>query len=405
MKKALNFLVLFICLSTLKVKALDLNVSSKNVIMYNLDNNEILFEKEDNTKIQIASLTKIMTAIVTLDRINDLDQQVIITYDDLKGLAEDNLVTAGFTIGEAVTYRDLLYGLLLPSGADAAAALSRTVAGNKEEFVILMNEKAKELKLNNTNFSNPVGLDDENNYSTAKEVSMLFNYALKNENFKKIITTSEYTTSDGKISFKSTIQNNAKKYEIEVPYILGGKTGTTDGAGLCLASIAKENDVNYMLVTLGAPYDKKRPHHIEDAKTIYDYFIQNYSNQKIVDKKIPYKILKTVYLKEDKIKLYPKEDIIKYLPNDYDKNDVKLKYEGVDEVSIFTDKKLGTLKIFYKEDLLKEEKVLLKTKVNFSFSKFFKQNIIYIILIVFILLLIIIKKKQSIKHKKSYEYS
>ena len=346
-----------------------------------------------------------MTAIVTLDRINDLDQQVIITYDDLKGLAEDNLVTAGFTIGEAVTYRDLLYGLLLPSGADAAAALSRTVAGNKEEFVILMNEKAKELKLNNTNFSNPVGLDDENNYSTAKEVSMLFNYALKNENFKKIITTSEYTTSDGKISFKSTIQNNAKKYEIEVPYILGGKTGTTDGAGLCLASIAKENDVNYMLVTLGAPYDKKRPHHIEDAKTIYDYFIQNYSNQKIVDKKIPYKILKTVYLKEDKIKLYPKEDIIKYLPNDYDKNDVKLKYEGVDEVSIFTDKKLGTLKIFYKEDLLKEEKVLLKTKVNFSFSKFFKQNIIYIILIVFILLLIIIKKKQSIKHKKSYEYS
>lgn len=401
MKKILNIIILITCIFTLNVKALDLNVSSKNIIMYNLDNNEILFEKEDNTKIQIASLTKIMTALVTLDKIEDLDKQIIITNDDLKGLVEENLVTAGFTPGEAVTYKDLLYGLLLPSGADAASAISNNIAGTKEEFVKLMNEKAKELKLTNTNFSNPIGLDDEYNYSTAKEISIIFNYALKNEKFKNIITTPEYNTSDGKLSFKSTIQTNAKRYGIEVPYILGGKTGTTDGAGLCLASIAKENDVNYMLVTLGAPYDKKRPNHIEDAKTIYDYFIQNYSNQKIVDKKKPYKTLKTIYLNEDEIKLYPEEDIIKYLPNNYDKKDVKLKYIGVNEISIFTRKKLGTLKIYYKDELLKEEKVLLKIKTHFSFSKFFKQNMLYFILLLIIITLLIIVKKRSRKSKNN----
>lgn len=398
MKKVLNTLLLLMCLCTINVKALDLNVQSNNVIMYNLDNNEILFEKDDNHKVQVASLTKIMTAMVVLDKIENLEEKVTITYDDFTNLAKHNLATAGFKVGEVVTYNDLLHGLLLPSGAEAARALVRNVSENEEEFVKLMNEKAKKLNLENTHFSNPIGLDDEQNYSTAFEMSKLFNYALKNETFKKIITTSQYKTSDGKLSFKSTIQSNAKRYGIDVPYILGGKTGTTDGAGLCFASIAKENNVNYMLVTLGAPYDKKGAHHIEDAKKIYDYFIQNYGNHKIVDKKISYKSLKTIYLKENEIKLYPEEDIIKYLPNDYNKNDVKFKYEGVNEVSILTKKNLGTLKIFYKDELLKEEKVVLKNEVNFSFEKFFKQNILYFIL-VFVLFIIFIMIKIK-KHKK-----
>ncbi|MBR3897913.1 MAG: D-alanyl-D-alanine carboxypeptidase [Bacilli bacterium] len=391
------FAIVLISFITFNVKALELDINSKNAILYNLDNNEILYEKDDETKIQIASLTKIMTALVTLDKVDDLDKQIIITSEDLKGLSEANLVTAGFTVGEVVTYRDLLYGLLLPSGADAANALARSVAGSNEEFVNLMNEKAKELKLKNTNFSNPIGLDDENNYSTAKELSIIFNKAIKNETFKTIITSKEYQTSDGKLTLKSTIQKNASRYGIEVPYILGGKTGTTDGAGLCLATIATSNDVNYLLVTTGATYDKIRPHNIDDAKIIYDYFIQNYGNHKIVDKEKSYKSLKTKYLEQDEIKLYPNEDIIKYVPNEYNEKDIKYKYDGVEEVNIFTKKKLGKLKIYYKDELLKEEDVLLKIKCHFSLSKFIKENILYISLgfIAIILIIIFVTKKRK----------
>ena len=405
-KKLLNILLLFICFLSINVKALDLDVKSNNIIMYNLDNNEVLFKKNDDSKVQIASLTKIMTALIVLDKIDDLDKKVTITYEDFNNLTKYNLATAGFKVGETVTYKDLLYGLLLPSGAEAAQALVRNISGNTNDFVKLMNEKTEELNLTNTHFSNPIGLDDENNYSTAFEVSKLFNYALKNNTFKDIITTLKYTTSDGKLSFKSTIQSNAKRYGIEVPYILGGKTGTTDGAGLCFASIAKEKNIHYMLVTLGAVYDKKGAHHIEDAKTIYEYFMNNYDNYKIVDKKKSYKSLKTVYLKENEIKLYPKSDIIKYLPNNYDINDVRFEYDGVDEVSIFTNKNLGTLKIFYKDELLKEEKVVLKNKVNFSFHKFFKHNALYVILI-FLLIMgtLFVKRKKHKKRRKRLKHN
>ncbi|MBR2840560.1 MAG: D-alanyl-D-alanine carboxypeptidase [Bacilli bacterium] len=396
MKNILKIITIFLLFFTLNVKALEFDITSKNAILYNLDSNEVLYEKLSDEKVQIASLTKLMTALITVENVDDINRQIIITSEDLRGLTENNLVTAGFTLGQSVTYKDLLYGLLLPSGADAATALSRNVS---DTFIDLMNEKAVKLKMNSTHFSNVIGLDDENNYSTAKDLSILYKEVLKSDILKEIITSKEYTTSDGSLTFKSTISRNANKYGIDVHYILGGKTGTTDGAGLCLASIASENEVNYMLITLGAIYDKKAPHHIEDAKVIYDYFIQNYSNQKIVDKTVSYKTLKTKYLKEDKIKLYPKEDIVKYLPNNYDKNDVKYKYDGVEEVDIFTNKKLGELKIYYKDELINTQKVKLNTKIHFDLFKFLKGNIIYILAIITILFIIIkiLLRKKSIK--------
>lgn len=396
MKNILKIITIFLLFFTLNVKALEFDITSKNAILYNLDSNEVLYEKLSDEKVQIASLTKLMTALITVENVDDINRQIIITSEDLRGLTEKNLVTAGFTLGQSVTYKDLLYGLLLPSGADAATALSRNVS---DTFIDLMNEKAVKLKMNSTHFSNVIGLDDENNYSTAKDLSILYKEVLKSDILKEIITSKEYTTSDGSLTFKSTISRNANKYGIDVHYILGGKTGTTDGAGLCLASIASENEVNYMLITLGAIYDKKAPHHIEDAKVIYDYFIQNYSNQKIVDKTVSYKTLKTKYLKEDKIKLYPKEDIVKYLPNNYDKNDVKYKYDGVEEVDIFTNKKLGELKIYYKDELINTQKVKLNTKIHFDLFKFLKGNIIYILAIITILFIIIkiLLRKKSIK--------
>lgn len=399
MKKVLSFIFVFI-LFMVRANAVELDISSKNAILYNMDSGEVLYEKDADEKVSIASLTKIMTALVSIENIKDLDSQVVLTADDFEGLVEANAVTAGFTKGEVVTYRDLLYGLLLPSGADAAKALARNIAGSEENFIKMMNEKVGEMNLKNTRFSTVIGLDDDNNYSTAREVALIFKEALKNEDFKTIITTKEYTSSDGKVKFHSTIQSNAKKFEIDVPYILGGKTGTTTDAGLCLATIAKENDVNYMLVTLSALYDKKAPHNIEDAQTIYDYFIENYGNHMIVDKETPFTEIKVKYGSEKTLKLYPTKNITKYLENDYDKNNIKYVYDGRKEITAFTKKgeKLGTLEIYYQDNLIAKENIVLNQTLKFSLLEFAKENIVIILSIITVLVVIvvfIIKRKKS----------
>ena len=400
MKKVLSFIFIFI-LFMVRANAVELDVSSKNAILYNMDTEEVLYEKDADEKVSIASLTKIMTALVSIENIEDLDAQVVLTADDFDGLVEANAVTAGFTKGEVVTYRDLLYGLLLPSGADAAKALARNIAGSEENFIKMMNEKVGEMNLKNTHFSTVIGLDDDNNYSTAREVALIFKEALKNEDFKTIITTKEYTSSDGKVKFHSTIQSNAKKFEIDVPYILGGKTGTTTDAGLCLATIAKENDVNYMLVTLGALYDKKAPHNIEDAQTIYDYFIENYGNHMIVDKETPFTEINVKYGSEKTLKLYPTKNITKYLENDYDKNDIKYVYNGREEITAFTKKgeKLGTLEIYYQDDLIDKENIVLTESLQFSIFEFAKENIVIIlsIITVFVVIVVFIIKRRKSK--------
>ena len=173
--------ILTLYLGVSNVKAVDFNIHSKNAILYNLDENTILYEKASQEKVSIASMTKIMTAIVAMEHINDLDEKITLTNEDFYGLEEANASVAGFEVGQRVTYRDLLYGLLLPSGADAAQALTRNVAGGRVNFINLMNEKAMDLGLKNTHFVNETGLDEEEHYSTVEEVAIIFQYALRNE--------------------------------------------------------------------------------------------------------------------------------------------------------------------------------------------------------------------------------
>lgn len=400
MKKVLGFILIFI-LFMMRANALELDISSKSAILYNLDSGEVLYEKNADDKVPIASLTKIMTALVSIENIKDLDSQIVLTSDDFQGLAEANAATAGFTKGEAVTYRDLLYGLLLPSGADAAKALARNVAGSEENLIKMMNEKVKKMDLKSTHFSTVIGLDDDDNYSTAREVALIFKEALKNKDFKAIITTKHYTSSDGKLKFHSTIQSNAKKFEIDVPYILGGKTGTTTDAGLCLATIAKKSGTNYMLITLGATYDKKAPHHIEDAKTIYDYFIKNYGNHKIVNKAKPFTEIKSKYTDQDTIKLYPVKDVTMYLENNYNKDDIKYVYNGKEAVTPFNQKgeNLGTLKIYYQDNLIDTQTIKLNQTLKFNLLSFIKEESLIVIGAIILIICIIFLKKHAHKRR------
>ena len=158
MKKVLVIVISFI--SIISVKAIDIN--SKSGIVYNLNDDIIIYEKDINDKLPIASLTKIMTAIIVIENTN-LDDNVKINYQAFNGL--DGYALAGFKAGDKVTIRDLLYGLMLPSGAECGNALAITVSGSYDEFVDLMNSKVAELQLENTHFDNVIGMDSNNNYS------------------------------------------------------------------------------------------------------------------------------------------------------------------------------------------------------------------------------------------------
>lgn len=405
MKKYIFLLISFFCY-LFPVQAIDLETYSKNILLYNLDENTVLYEKSANEQIAIASLTKLMTAVVAIEHVSSLDEKVKLTYKDFEGLVEANASIAGFRIGQNPTYRDLLYGLLLPSGADAALALARNVAESRERFVEMMNEKAKELGLVNTHFVNETGLDAKGHYSTLKEVAILFKYALKNEELSKIIKSDSYTMSDRSFTVQSSTSKNIKRYGLSMDYLLGGKTGTTSDAGLCLASIASKNGTNYMLITARAPYDKKAPYHFYDAKTIYEYFMSNYENKKVIESGDTLLTLSTQYAKEDTVNFKAKEDILKYVPKLFDEKDLVYTYDGVDTVSYKTKvgEKLGVLEVKYKGELLAKVDIVLDMRLSFDLMKYIEAHLIYIleigIMLVVILLLSFLCKKRKRKRKK-----
>ncbi len=390
--------LLFSLLISFKVYALEIDLESENAVLYH--NDKLMYSQNENQKVQIASLTKIMTAIVALDNINNLDERITLTNSDFESLAEENLVTAGFKAGDTATYKDLIAGLLLPSGAECAKALERLTT---EGFIDKMNAKAEELGMENTHFTNTIGLDDQENYSTVSDVYKMFSYALKNDTFKELITSESYTTTNGK-TFYSTVANTNNQY------ILGGKTGTTDGAGLCLASLANIDGEEFILVTTGAPYDGDRRYNIEDASYVYNYLADNYSTQKIVSRGDVILTLNTRYAQQDKIEFLASEDISYFLPNAYNKDDIVYNYEGTEVLTsgIKQGTKLGTLSIYYQNELIKEVDITLNEKVRLDIFKYIQGHIMEIIVIVLAIILIILLiktfKKNIMNRKRKQQW-
>ena len=352
-----------------------------------------------------------MTGIVAIENIDNLDEKVKLTNADFIGLREANLATAGFRVGEEVTYRDLLYGLMLPSGADAAQALTRLIAGSIDNYMNLMNQKAVELGLKNTHFVNPTGLDAEGHYSTVEDVGTLFQYAIKNEEFLNIIKTKKYTTSNGRITFTSTIEKSKDRYGLSMDYVLGGKTGTTGDAGYCLATIANYNGVDYMLVTAKTIFPSTQPLNNQDAKTIYEYFMNNYAYHNVLAKGDKLVSIKTLYAKKDKVDFYSDEELEMYLENTYDKEKIIYKYTGIDEIpyDMEVGTKLGKVELYNGDTLLTTVEINLEEEMEFDLIKFLSINRVAVISILVIILLVIISlvciikklnKKKKVKIKK-----
>jgi len=254
------------------------NLYSSNAILLSLKDQTILMEKNIEEKIYPASLTKMMTAIVAIENLTDLKQEIELTDSMFQGLYEANASLAGFQPGEKVSAIDLIYGALLPSGAESCVGLAYLVAGSEQDFVRMMNQKAVELKMTNTNFENTTGLHHENHYTTVKDLAILLSYSLQNNTFRDVFTSYSYSTKptnkhpDG-ITFYSTMFEKLKisNQSIVNGKILGGKTGFTDEAGLCLASLARVDEKEYILITVGAKGNHyTEQYNITDALTVYN---------------------------------------------------------------------------------------------------------------------------------------
>lgn len=371
----------------------EIDVSSKNVIMYNVSSDKILYEKNPNDRVNIASLTKIMTLLISIENIDDYNQKVKVTRDMLKDVKYDFSV-AGFKVGDVLSYNDLLYGTLLKSGADATEILAHSISGSESEFVKLMNEKAKQLNMNNSSFSNVIGIEGENHYSCASDLLILLKYALKNEKFKEVFTSSTYILNED-TEFKGPVYKMNTDEELNMKYIKGAKTGYTSKAGLCLASYAKNKDTEFILITIGADY-KEKLQHLLDSKKIYEYFFNNYDNSRILSKGDKIVKIETKYGKEYLIK--SNKDVDMYLNNKIKKQDLKYVYKGKKllDNKIKKNDKIGTFYIKYKDEVLYKESILSSEDIKFEFVPFIKKNpetlLLPILTIILIVLIIRIKK-------------
>lgn len=235
-----------LCVVTGEEAYTDELIDAGAAIIFNRTDREVLFSNHAYERLYPASLTKLMTTLVAIEN-GDLNATIQITQDMLKGLEDTSL--ANIQPGETYTLEQLLYGAMLPSGNDAATAIAYLVGnGNPDNFVAMMNEKAKQIGATGTHYVNPHGLSDDDHYTTAYDIYLVLDRLLEHEIFSQIVSadtyTAEYTDTDGKTGtrdFNTTVRYTSGSAEMpEGITVVGGKTGTTTPAGSCLALVSQD---------------------------------------------------------------------------------------------------------------------------------------------------------------------
>lgn len=249
-----------------------LNLNSRSCVVLDRLSKHILYGKNEKTKVKMASTTKIMTAIIVLENYS-LDK----TVEASKKAANTGGSRLGLKTGDKITIRDLLYGLLLCSGNDAAVCLAENVAGSVSEFANLMNSKAQELGLSNTHFESPHGLDSPDHYTTAYELAILSDYALKNSTFLNMVGTKNYTVTIN--GYPKTLSNTNELLG-NLDGVYGIKTGFTNGANRCLVTACKRGNMDIICVVLGADTKKFRT---KDSIKLIEYSFETFEYFNIRD--------------------------------------------------------------------------------------------------------------------------
>ena len=260
-----SFLAALLMLLSANTAAFAVSTSARSAIVVDADSGRVLYEQNADEQRLIASITKIMTAVVAIEQ-GDLKQVYTVTGEDM---AEGSSMY--LRVGEQLTLEELLYGLMLPSGNDAALAVAHCVSGSTETFVALMNEKAAELGMARSSFANPNGLDDKDHYSTARDMAVLTRHGMQNETFRRLVSSKSVTIAG------RTLTNHNKLlgwYE----GCIGVKTGYTKAAGRTLVSAAERDGQMLIAVTLNDGNDW------QDHKTLLDHAFSNYPQRALLKK-------------------------------------------------------------------------------------------------------------------------
>ncbi len=422
----LVFSVISTSLTASAYEVTGLDITAKAGMLVSMDTDEILYSNNIDKKMYPASLTKIMTVTLMLesDKYNP-ESKIAMTKEVQNLISGTGSAVSNFQIGEEITQLDLVYTVLMSSFGDCAYLAAIYYGGSVDGFVEMMNEKAVELGLTGTHYSNPVGLHEEDNYTTARDVYTLMSYALKNETFKEVCGTSRYTIEATNMSGKRTLSttnfllDNTTNYYYQ--YAKGGKTGYTDEAGRCLASFASYNGYNYMCVLMNCPPNADKRYEFTESAELYRWAFNNFSFKEVANSTDPVcEMPVELSLDTDFVSLYFEKPFVTVLPNEADDSTIvvktKLKSESV-EAPVKKGDVMGTADIIYAEqvigtvnlvagDSIKESKLLVALKYVKSFFGSIYMKVVYalIVIAIVIFILMIIRLNMARIKKRRVKY-
>lgn len=369
--------------------------------LYNFENDAVLYELNPDERIYPASTVKLMTGILAMEALgNDPDKSITVTAEMLNKVVGNNM---GLKVGEVVTVKDMLYGLLLNGANDAAQVLAVSVSGSVEDFVDAMNDKAQLLGAYNTFYTNPTGMHSDAMITTVADTAAIAKYAYSLPGFTDITSLSKYVMdATNKSDYRNLYNRNgqiSRFYEPNYLYsgALGLNAGYTKQSGYCLVSVAQREELTYLCVIMNAKETEEEIFSYAYTKALLDFAFSSYGYVEVLSQKqriceLPVSLSSTV----DYVTLVPAKSVIRYLPTDYDPEKLQIAYTTSSEsleAPVQEGAVYGTVSVYYEGDVVgtadliatasitrSEFLHLLKQIRDFTSSRFFRAAIIFLIL-------------------------
>ena len=380
MKKLILAIIFFL----IPIQIYGLELTSKGAVAYNLEEEKYIYEENKDEIYEIGDLTNIITSIVSLNKINNLDKSIVVdeTLYDLSNTYYKN--------GDVITYKDLLHNLILTNDTDTIKILTNALFNNTTNLVEEMNNLIKKLELKNTVVNNVFNIT-----SSLDDMVIIMKHALSKETLKEIYGNKEYLSSDNKI-----IKTSLYDYYDQLKYIKGSKLSNTKNYSL--VSIASNEKSTYIVITIDT---ENKEDLIKDTSNIYNYIFDNFDYIKLIDKDKIITNIKVKYSKEKNIDIKLEEDYKIFYNKDLDVNNLKYEYiSEKEEVTHFAKNiKIGTYKIYYNNELLEEVNITYNAKTTLDKmllleTYYYIPLILLALIVIDIILLLIINNKKTIMY-------
>lgn len=369
--------------------------------LYNFENDAVLYELNPDERIYPASTVKLMTGILAMEALGDTpDKTITVTAEMLNKVVGNNM---GLKVGEEVTVQDMLHGLLLNGANDAAQVLAVAVSGSVEDFVDDMNEKAQYLGAYNTFYTNPTGMHSDAMITTVADTAAIAKYAYSLPGFTEITSLSKYVMeATNKSDYRNLYNRNgqiSRFYEPDYLYSgsLGLNAGYTKQAGYCLVSVARRDELTYLCVIMNAGSDDNAIYSYENGKQLLNFAFSFFGYVEVLSQKericeLPVSLSSTV----DYVTLTPAKSIVRYLPTDYDPDQLQIAYSTYQETLEAPVKEgtvYGTVAVSYEGEIVGTADLIATASVSrseflhvlqrikdFTSGRFFRAVIVFLIL-------------------------